>query len=160
MRSKQQNRRTDIFPAQHPVAGWLRDGYHRIKTAWATWMSKQSLRLSTTTLKMGLALFILSASSFCTYIVLDAFNEKPALLKPASIRKPGHINETGEVFKTATELSKKEYQRIEKSKTYMDSLFQSTTGKAIYDSIIKKRPRLMDSIGMIENYFQQELKQQ
>ena len=40
----------------------------------------------------------------------------------------------------------------------MDSLTRSENGTIIYDSIVKARPGLMDSVLFIENIYQSQLK--
>jgi hypothetical protein len=41
----------------------------------------------------------------------------------------------------------------------MDSLKSDITGKSVYDSLLRARPGLMDSIRLMENYYESNVKQ-
>ena len=47
-----------------------------------------------------------------------------------------------------------EYLRIHGFKIFLDSLAADAYGRSIYDSIVAQRPGLMDSLRMIEEYYQ------
>ncbi|HXL56718.1 MAG TPA: hypothetical protein VN958_10700, partial [Chitinophagaceae bacterium] len=58
------------------------------------------------------------------------------------------------LLREQTIISEKEFHRVELFKHYMDSLQKSLTGKYLYDSIVKARPHLIDSILLLENMYQ------
>ena len=50
--------------------------------------------------------------------------------------------------------SKKEFEKIQKFKGYLDSLVKSKSGKRVYDSIAANSPGLIDSLSILENLYQ------
>ncbi len=53
-------------------------------------------------------------------------------------------------------ISKKEYSRLEQFRGYMDSLDSSADGKKIKDSILSQRPKLLDSLAMVEQLYNKQ----
>jgi hypothetical protein len=53
-------------------------------------------------------------------------------------------------------ISKKEYSRLEQFRGYMDSLDSSADGKKIKDSILSQRPKLMDSLVIVEQLYNKQ----
>ena len=53
-------------------------------------------------------------------------------------------------------ISKKEYSRLEQFRGYMDSLDSSANGKKIKDSILSQRPKLLDSLAMVEQLYNKQ----
>ncbi len=103
----------------------------------------------------ALACLVLFMGSYSGYLIVSAFTGKPKVtLKVDAIHKPAHTGEMGEPEIQAG-ISRAEYLRIEKFHRYMDSLARSPTGKGTYDSIISKRPGLIDSVKQVEKYYQQ-----
>lgn len=57
-------------------------------------------------------------------------------------------------------ISQREYNRIHSFKMHLDSLKNTVPGKIIYDSLFTNRPRLIDSINLLENlYYEQQSNQ-
>lgn len=61
--------------------------------------------------------------------------------------------------KASVIVTKAEYEKIQRFRLYMDSLARSPSGKKNYDSILKYRPGLMDSVLFIENIYQSQNKE-
>lgn len=53
-------------------------------------------------------------------------------------------------------ISKKEYSRLEQFRGYIDSLAGSADGKKIKDSILSQRPKLLDSLAMVEQLYNKQ----
>jgi hypothetical protein len=51
-------------------------------------------------------------------------------------------------------ISEEEFGKIQKFKSYIDSLGRIKSGKRVFDSIMAKRPGLMDSLSVVENLYQ------
>ncbi|RZK37224.1 MAG: hypothetical protein EOO90_25700 [Pedobacter sp.] len=84
------------------------------------------------------------------YLIISAFTGSDTTsIKGGSIRRPAHTGSTGEA-KVKARVSDAEYSRIEQFHRYMDSLARDPTGKKTYDSLIAKRPGLMDSIRLVK----------
>ena len=75
------------------------------------------------------------------------------------VKSPRHIGKSGdEKTKATVIITKEEYDKIQRFRKYMDSLPRSLSGKKLYESILINRPRLMDSIILIENIYQSQTK--
>lgn len=138
------------------ISKGMKAGYKRLQGGWATWMMRRTENFSRRTWVVALILFVLSGSTYSTYLAVSAFTGKKAnAITITPIKKLKHATETGETHIEAAELSEAEYTRIKRFRVYMDSLARSPSGKILYDSIISQRPGLMDSVRFIENYYQQ-----
>lgn len=131
--------------------------FAHLQNRWATWMNRRTQTFSRNTWKLLLVLFVLTAGGWSVYLTISAFfkaDGKSISITP--IKKPAHINETGDVAATTPSITDTGYTHIKNFRLYMDSLARSPSGRIIYDSIIMYRPGLMDSIRMIEKYYQQQ----
>lgn len=148
-------RKRSISPI-HAIAGAkLKGWYTKLKTAWANWMALRTARLTKKGWITALACLVLVMGSYSTYLIVSAFTGAPAAsIKVGSIRKPAHTGHTGEANAQGF-ISETEFKNIEKFQQYMDSLARDPTGRRLYDSITGARPGLMDSINLVEKYYQQ-----
>ncbi|MFT4152237.1 hypothetical protein [Parafilimonas sp.] len=124
-----------------------------IAKGWAGWVTKRTEKFSRGTWIILLILFVLLTSAYCGYVMIGAFTKnRSILLTVTPIKKPAHANETGEA---GTGVPEAEYQHIKKFGLFMDSLAHTPSGKMLYDSITSHRPGLMDSVRLVENYYEQ-----
>ena len=146
----------DMEAKPNILSKWLQVGYKRIQGGWANWMRLRTEHFSQRTWIVLLILFVLSTSTFCVYVAVNAITIKGNnSITITRIKKPKHTTETGEAHTNVAEMSEAEYNRIKKFRLYMDSLARSPSGKNLYDSITLRRPGLMDSVRFLENYYQQ-----
>ena len=151
-------KRKEKNPASKPnmVSRRIHTGYKYLQGGWAGWMKKRTRNFSHRTWIIVLVFFILSGSTCSIYIATKAFlMNKGNSIMITPIKKPRRVMETGEEKITGPEISQAEYNRIKQFRIYMDSLVRSPSGKIHYDSITSLRPGLMDSVRLIENYYQQ-----
>jgi hypothetical protein len=130
------------------------------QSRWAFWMQRKAEKLSGKGKLIMLLIFVLFSGSYTIYLIGESFSGNP---KPSfsitSIKRPAHVQENGDESKhTNTVISQSEYERIHQFRQYMDSLTSSPTGKVLHDSIVAHRPGLMDSIQIIENMYQSQIK--
>lgn len=94
-----------------------------------------------------LALFLLIVF---LVIIIQCFVYRPSMLDSIVFPKTAPIA-WSEISFPADELPimEKEYRRIERFCRYMDSLSRSEPGKHLHDSIMNKRPGLLDSAKLI-----------
>lgn len=138
------------------ISKGMQAGYRHLQGGWANWMMKRTEKFSRRTWVVLLILFVLSTSTYSAYLTVRAVAKKGSnSFTITPIKKPKHTTETGEAPIEAAEVSEAEYSRIKKFRVYMDSLTRSASGKILYDSIIRHRPGLMDSVRFIEDYYQQ-----
>ncbi len=138
------------------ISGITRMAFAHLRTKWAKWMMRRTQNFSYTTWKIVLIGFVLTAGGYSIYLTIDPFfkaDGRSVSITP--IKKPAHINETGDVVTLTPQIADTGYNRIKNFRIYMDSLARSPSGKPVYDSIMMHRPGLMDSVRMIENYYQQ-----
>lgn len=137
----------------------IQAGYKRVQGGWANWMMRRTEHFSHRTWIMLLILFVLSTSTYCIYVVVNAITSKGNnSITITRIKKPKHTTETGEAQAGVAGMSEAEYNRIKKFRLYMDSLAQSPSGKILYDSITLRRPGLMDSVQLIEQLYRGKIK--
>lgn len=130
------------------------------QSRWAVWMQQKTEKLSGKGKLVVLLIFVLLTGSYSIYLIGKSFsgNRTPSF-SIISIKRPAHIQEDGdEAEHTNAVISKSEYERIHWFKQYMDSIGGSPSGKALHDSIVAHRPGLMDSIQIIENIYQSQIK--
>lgn len=121
----------------------------------ATYMQRKSERLSDQAKKFVLVLFFLLSCGYCLYLISEGFfNSKSKTFSIAPIKIPEHLSKAGDKNKGTVIVSKAEYERIHRFKLYMDSLARNASDKRLYESILSRRPGLMDSIRVIENLYQ------
>lgn len=132
----------------------------RWQSIWAEWMQQKAEKIPGKGKLFVLLVFVLLTGSYSIYLIGKSFSENQTpSFSIVFIKRPAHIQETGEEVKHINAvISKSEYERIHWFKQYMDSLTQSTAGKGLYDSIVAHRPGLMDSIQIIENIYQSQIK--
>lgn len=131
-------------------------GYQRVQSGWVQWMLRRTVGISPNKMRWILASFVLVIGSYCAWLTYAGITGKTAtFFSVTPIKTPSHATTTDSLVTAMPKLSDNEYQRIRKFRGYMDSLAGSQTGKRRYDSIIRDRPGLMDSIHYIEKYYGQ-----
>ena len=126
----------------------------------ADMMQRKSERLSPTGKLVLLSLFCLSASSMSIYLVATSLSRKTnKVISVPAIKTPAYTARTGdENTRSPVLISRQEFLRIERFRRYMDSLSRNVSGRLVYDSIVKRRPGLMDSLALIEHMYQSQTK--
>lgn len=125
----------------------------RIQSGFAKFMSQRTAKISSSGLKACLAIFFLSGSSFSIYIVVSAFTKRSSskAIHIDRLSVPKYYN--NESDERSLQITKQEFEEVQLFKKYMDSLSQSNSGRHEYDSIIKVRPGLMDSVKELEKIY-------
>ncbi|TRW22016.1 hypothetical protein FMM05_18850 [Flavobacterium zepuense] len=144
-------------PSKGIIAEKLTAIYNKLQSGWAGWMSQRTSDLSKRDWVISLACFVLLMGGYSTYLVISGFTGTSAVISNnvSNIRKPAYTGQMDEPQNTGAPPSDAGHARIVGFRKYMDSLQADPSGKRIYDSIIKKRPGLMDSLVQVENYYQQ-----
>lgn len=155
---KQKNIREDI--SQDKNAKIIVDKFLRLQQQWATFMQQHIERLSIKSKVIVLVFFCLGGAGFSFLLIAKSFmgNNKTSF-RVARIQNAEHIGKSGEEKILATSIvTKQEHEKIQSFRQYMDSLSRSPLGKRTYDSILITRPGLMDSVIVIENIYQSQIK--
>lgn len=123
---------------------------------WAAYMQRKTARLSHKAKMYCLLLFCLLSVGCSLYLILESLastSKKNLGLAPINI--PEHAAQSGEEDTRSIRLiTKREFERIERFRHYLDSLGRSATGMKIRDSLLSLRPGLMDSIRVVERLYQ------
>ena len=149
-----------VNPAQDGIAKKIVASCIRLQERCAAFMQKQTERFSRNGKLIALFLFCLIAGSMSIYLMAASLMEyRDVPIKILSIKAPLQSGRSaGDNYRSSIVITKQEYQRIEHFRHYMDSLSRTLSGKRVYDSILKQRPGLMDSIAFIENIYQSQIK--
>lgn len=124
----------------------------------AAWMQRQFEGLSRKgKIAAGLLTFML-AGSYCGLLILGGISGRTKnIFSIDPIRIPVSIGKANEA--TASAISTEEFERIHRFREYMDSLARSPSSRARYDSLVRARPGLMDSIVAVEDLYSRRRKE-
>lgn len=126
--------------------------------AWTKWMEHRTENLNHNQWLLVLGLFVLLSGGYSSYLISTSVLSKGTMIfSITSIQKPITATPEGK-NKPAFVLTKKEYQKINRFRLYMDSLKRNPEGKVEYNKIILHRPGLMDSLDFIETYYRSQIK--
>lgn len=131
----------------------------RIKRKSADYLGEKAAKISPGAQFGWLLFYILSTGGFCLYLMAQTFSGEyklPSFITPE--KKPWQVPASeGQSYNSNATLNEMERERIESFSNYMDSLRQISTGHA-YDSIVQARPGLMDSLAIVERYYESQFK--
>lgn len=118
----------------------------------------RSEKLSLSSKRLIVIAFCLISFSSCVYLVIKSLlNNNPANLSIAPIRIPKQVAQSDSRQITVPNgVSKDEFQKIKKFRAYVDSLGSSNSGRRVYDSILRYRPGLIDSLAIVENLYKSQ----
>lgn len=124
-----------------------------VQRKWASGMDKLTRHWTGPQKKIALVSFCLLLGAHSGIALYHAFNPKPVkrTIIPVTRIKPPAIQDN---TTSTPNLNDPAYLRVKQIHAYLDSLKGSSDGRAKYDSLIQQRPGLMDTIIMIENFYQ------
>lgn len=157
---KRQHKEERIEAGKDRLAKGIAGSIIKMQNGFATFMSKRTEKLSSSTMKYMLVVFLLCGSGLSVYFIISAFkkNGQSKAIKIDRLSVPRYYDKNGdESTQPGFFITKKEHEEMQAFKNYMDSLHHTKTGIRIYDSIILNRPGLMDSIHQLEQFYQQQL---
>lgn len=160
-RSKKRDESKDTDLVRGNVLGkQLEKAYLFVQRKWAQWMTKQTANLSPRNLLIVWGTFIAFSAGYSICLIAKSLSGKaPYVITVIPIAKPVNALSTAVVpIQKSSSVSKTELEKIIRFRIYMDSLSRSPTGKRVLDSITHKHPGLLDSLAIIENYYQSYFK--
>ncbi|MES2648072.1 MAG: hypothetical protein V4717_14440 [Bacteroidota bacterium] len=103
-----------------------------------------------------LFIFCGMSSTLSIFIIINALRNENHGFSIEKIIIPAHVPGTNQndSFRKFQQLPGPEYNNIIDFKNYLDSLEQTPVGKNIYDSFVKARPGLIDSIRILHRVYQ------
>ena len=132
----------------------------RLQHTCAKWLERKTSHFSRLNWIVVLFIFIFFTGGCSIYLIVKSFSgsttESVTIIPFTKPTSSVDLKETSIGIKTI--ISKAELERVAHFRRYMDSLGRSPTGKKTHDSIVFKRPGLLDSLTMLENYYYSHLK--
>jgi hypothetical protein len=122
---------------------------HLLKTQFARFMHRLILKKSWP----FLVIFCITAGGCSVYVLLRSFLAAPVpSIDLGTLKVPVHLHQWREANEpSAAYVDRQTYEQITGFKMYMDSL--KLSGAPLYDSIIRSRPHLLDSLAMLEDLY-------
>lgn len=113
---------------------------------WASSLSAKAVGWPKKKLLALLAAFCMVFTVCSTYAIIQGFTVKRHVSPVTRLTVLHHVGADS----TETKLEGLVQQRIQAFRGYLQRLQQTTQGKKIYDSLVKARPGLMDSLHILE----------
>lgn len=132
----------------------------RKQRKWADYLNHKAEKYSKRSKQTCLAFFCLFAGGGSIYMAIRAIENPSGKLRIEKMSVPKYAmgSDTISAFQPTAVLTEKQYHNIQRFKKYMDSLQTTKAGKSKYDSILKARPGLTDSIYFIEQVYHWQVK--
>ena len=127
-----------------------------LQNRFVRFMSSKINRLSTKTKQGWLFIFCLVFAGFSIHVFTGAFNNHAKAVKainPGQLSLPKYWDDKMEGMNPV--VGDNDIDRIGRFEKYMDSLSKSAQGRIVYDSMMKARPGLSDSIKIIKQIYSQ-----
>ncbi|MGN6602462.1 MAG: hypothetical protein ACTHK8_08410 [Ginsengibacter sp.] len=139
-------------PAKDKVAKGITGFIVKVNSGFASYMNKITVKLSSSTLKVFVIVFLSFGTSLSFYFIVAAFikDEPSKTIKIDRVSVPGYYDQSGSGrVKNDFVITKEEYEEMKRYSKYFDSL----RGSKEYDSIKMARPGLMDSLKLLEKIY-------
>lgn len=124
-----------------------------LQRKWAESMHQLTRNWTVTQKKIALVCFCTLLGAHSGIALYQAFNPRPkkqTVIPVTRIRQP--LIQESRI--RAPSSGDPAYRRVRQIHAWLDSLQTTTEGRKRYDSLMKKRPGLMDTIITIENFYQ------
>ncbi len=140
--------------AKDRIAAGIVHSCIRVQERSATFLQRQTNRLSTPLKKFLLMLFILMSAGYSFYLITEgSISHNPFRIAFIKIPKQaGTVSEKNAMPVMA--VTTQDHQKIQGFMHYLDSLTKTSSGKKMHDGILKSHPLLLDSLRLIENIYQ------
>lgn len=128
----------------------------RLQKKCAHWLEQRTSHFSRLNWIVILFCFIVITGSCSIYLIVTSFsNNTTKNITVIPITKPNNsIHLEKEIIPLNGIIrSKTEFVKIIQFRSYLDSLGRSPTGKKMYDSIVQHRPEILDSLAVVENFY-------
>jgi len=158
---KKRNGKTDEHPLRDKAARVIAKFLLRMQTKFSEFMNANAKNIPLKRLKIFLAAFCLFGGGFSIYLIAEAIfkKDKQPLIKIDKVNVPKYYDQRGsDELQTGQYVDEETFKGIQSFERYMDSLKQSESGRTLHDSILIARPGLMDSIRMLKEIHNSQIK--
>lgn len=123
----------------------------------ATYLQRKSEMLSGQTKRYSLIFFCLLFGGSSIAIIIHSATTKGQQVSITKISKPAQSMQNEKIYLQGdSAITKSEYERVEQFKSYLFQLKTDSSGGKKFDSIMRARPQLMDSINLFEKIYSQQ----
>ncbi|WP_157097967.1 hypothetical protein [Niabella ginsenosidivorans] len=151
-------RRRDKPSVMHGVFQKLGQSVERSQRRAANYLNQKTATLSRRQTIAGLVLFCVLFGGSSAFTIWHSLRSSAGSIRIQNMKVPAHTIIIPNNDNNDLELTGRELYRIKSFRRYLDSLQQTKEGKAVYDSIARYRPGLLDSLAFIEQAYQLQLK--
>ncbi|MDI5888570.1 hypothetical protein [Flavobacterium yafengii] len=132
----------------------------RLQYKFAYWLERKTVTWSRKSWILILILFTILTSGSSVYIVIKSLSQSEVnAIRSIPITKSVNSRQAdSKRDQLKGSISSSEFEKIVRFRRYLDSLVRSPTGQKIKDSIIQYRPGLLDSLTILEKYYQSQFK--
>lgn len=131
--------------------------WNAFKERMANYLQQKSELVSVTTKKYGLLFFCLVFGGISIAIIFHSVMADEQFKIVTKISNPKNlIQEQKNFTQTDSSVTKQEFNKVENFKNYLFQLRADSSGRKKFDSILKERPGLMDSINLFEKMYLQQ----
>lgn len=132
------------------AAGMIADAITGLQSKWAMWMHRHCERLSRRGKMVVLILCCLFTGAYCAFVITRGLTGKSQISMPkAGFRPPVMLDDSYTSVPDSQALLS-----LRAIRQTLDSLSNKAAGRKIYDSLIKTRPGVLDSLQYIEKIYQ------
>lgn len=124
----------------------------------AEYLNRKVAGSSRRQLKAGLALFCLSFGGSAAIVIYNSFSSSARTVRVESISVPQSAILPQQRDSIIRRPAPNGIIKIRAFRRYLDSLQQTKDGKLIYDSIVRQRPGLPDSLDMTLELYEEQIK--
>ena len=125
----------------------------RTKKRIAFYLQQKSELLSMRAKKLSLSLFCFLFGGISLYIIIQSAAVDQKVMPVQRISRPVEPGNSENLLQADSVITKMEYERIERFKNYLIQLQEDSASAKKFDSVMKVRPQLLDSIKMIERIY-------
>lgn len=128
----------------------------RLQKKCVHWLEQKTSHFSRLNWIVILFCFIVITGSCSIYLIVTSFsNNTTKNITVIPITKPNNSTPLEKEIIPLNGIirSKTEFVKIIQFRRYLDSLGRSPTGKKMYDSIVQYHPGILDSLAVVENFY-------
>lgn len=153
-------KRTDAMDRSPSRQLWVTLFMERLQRRWSDWMERKTAGLSKVHWISIVVIFLLMGGGYFSYIIIRSLkSDKVYSFEMHELQKYELPVHGGEIPKKQSIPGGNELQSLERYRSYLDSLARSTTGKQVYDSIVKEQPGLRENLEGIIKYYKHKSNQ-
>ena len=159
---RKRNRKSNEHPLKDKAARGIAKFLLRMQTKFSEFMNTNTKNIPVKRLKIFLVAFSLFGGGFSIYLIAEAILKEDKQQTPIKIDKvnvPKYYDQSGtDDLQTEQYVEEETFKGIQSFERYMDSLKQTESGRKLHDSFLITRPGLTDSIRMLKEIYNSQIK--